>query len=321
MTTASKRCAKCHVVRSLADYYSDPTKKDGKHTVCRICKTKSKGAVRRGPDPSIPSGSIRCNRCDAVKLAKEFHKSRSKGFHGVRQPCKQCRRKTDRSLDNRPRFRCVGGVDEVRCTKCDKWLPPDRFSLIMRTGKLCAHCKQCKVDYTKTWTSLNRDKVVRRRLLHEAKIREVGSFTNNGADRQELIRAIGKRYAGYVSSDTKRLRKRLERKIHGLNTEEVKARLAAVRRVPKVSIDQFLDFVLSKAPVCECCRKDLDMSVDSTEFAIDHFHDTGRLRGLLCNDCNLGIGSFQDSVAVLEAAKKYLELHHAKRTVSTVQDK
>lgn len=319
MTSVSKTCAKCHVERPISDFYSDPSKRDSKHTVCRICKTKSKGAVRRGPDPGIPPGSVKCSRCAVIKPVDEFHKSQNKGKYGIRQPCKQCRTKTNKSRDVEKRFRCLDGVHEARCTKCNTWRPLDRFTVLKRNGKLCSHCKQCKVADAKTWKEKNIDKVVRRRLLTEERITRVGSFTNSEADRKDLLVAIAKRYRGYLESDKKRVRKRLDRVIHGLTKEEVKARLSAVEPVAKVPVEEFLDFILSRPPKCECCNRDLDMTVSSIDFAIDHFHDTGRLRGLLCNDCNLGIGSFQDSIAVLKAAKRYLESHHAKRDVSKVR--
>lgn len=39
---------------------------------------------------------------------------------------------------------------------------------------------------------------------------------------------------------------------------------------------------------------------------IDHCHDTGRVRGLLCNRCNRAIGLFGDDQSVLKRAAKYL---------------
>ncbi len=43
--------------------------------------------------------------------------------------------------------------------------------------------------------------------------------------------------------------------------------------------------------------------------AVDHCHDTGIVRGLLCTNCNLALGGFMDSPAILEEAIKYLENH------------
>ena len=39
---------------------------------------------------------------------------------------------------------------------------------------------------------------------------------------------------------------------------------------------------------------------------IDHCHDTGKVRGLLCATCNKGLGLFKDSVPNLKAAINYL---------------
>jgi len=41
-------------------------------------------------------------------------------------------------------------------------------------------------------------------------------------------------------------------------------------------------------------------------FHVDHNHTTGKVRGLLCNGCNIGIGHLKDSPDVLLKAAAYL---------------
>lgn len=44
---------------------------------------------------------------------------------------------------------------------------------------------------------------------------------------------------------------------------------------------------------------------------IDHDHETGKVRGLLCNSCNRGMGLLGDDPLNLASATKYLENTHA----------
>lgn len=46
-----------------------------------------------------------------------------------------------------------------------------------------------------------------------------------------------------------------------------------------------------------------------SRFAVDHDHETGAPRGLLCNDHNLGLGMFKDHIEDLRFAIAYLEKH------------
>ncbi len=41
--------------------------------------------------------------------------------------------------------------------------------------------------------------------------------------------------------------------------------------------------------------------------AVDHDHKTGKIRGLLCSNCNNGLGRFYDNVELLQNAIGYIE--------------
>lgn len=55
--------------------------------------------------------------------------------------------------------------------------------------------------------------------------------------------------------------------------------------------------------VCGICGQ---LTKCGRRLAVDHNHRTGKVRGLLCDKCNLAIGYFRDSKVLLENAIIYL---------------
>lgn len=60
--------------------------------------------------------------------------------------------------------------------------------------------------------------------------------------------------------------------------------------------------------VCAICKKEESFELRGTKhsLAIDHCHKTGKIRGLLCRNCNQGLGLFHDNVEFLSQAIYYL---------------
>jgi len=49
-----------------------------------------------------------------------------------------------------------------------------------------------------------------------------------------------------------------------------------------------------------------DGSGKDGKFVVDHDHDTGEVRGLLCWNCNVGLGLFKEDTELLARAIKYV---------------
>lgn len=78
-----------------------------------------------------------------------------------------------------------------------------------------------------------------------------------------------------------------------------------------LSIAQYEELLLAQGGVCAVCGLDEPNSHGRTgkkfRLAVDHCHETGRVRGLLCQKCNRAIGLLNDNTDLLRKAIGYLE--------------
>lgn len=58
---------------------------------------------------------------------------------------------------------------------------------------------------------------------------------------------------------------------------------------------------------CQICRR--DENGGRGRWHIDHCHKTGKVRGLLCSNCNVGLALMGESADQLRRAADYLERH------------
>lgn len=58
---------------------------------------------------------------------------------------------------------------------------------------------------------------------------------------------------------------------------------------------------------CKICKTKDPKAANRKLLYVDHCHETGVVRGLLCFQCNVGLGNFEDSIDLLTHAIKYLE--------------
>lgn len=74
-----------------------------------------------------------------------------------------------------------------------------------------------------------------------------------------------------------------------------------IKKKYAMSREEYEEIIDQQGGVCAIC-KDSDRSLQ-----VDHCHETKKVRGLLCKDCNLGLGRFKDVPELLRKAADYLE--------------
>jgi Recombination endonuclease VII len=68
-----------------------------------------------------------------------------------------------------------------------------------------------------------------------------------------------------------------------------------------LSFREFKAIFARQGNVCAICK------TSSRRLCIDHCHATGKVRGFLCNKCNVGLGYYNDDPRLMRAATAYLE--------------
>ena len=70
--------------------------------------------------------------------------------------------------------------------------------------------------------------------------------------------------------------------------------------------------LVAQGNVCAICGNRESHTYKSGKLkslSVDHNHPTTKVRGLLCFNCNQGLGRFKDDIATLRRAIAYLERH------------
>jgi hypothetical protein len=77
-----------------------------------------------------------------------------------------------------------------------------------------------------------------------------------------------------------------------------------------ITPEQYAEMLMTQNNRCAICgNKESAININTNKIqklAVDHCHTTGKVRGLLCQDCNRGIGKFHDDVSRLKKAIEYL---------------
>lgn len=160
---------------------------------------------------------------------------------------------------------------EKQCTGCGKVKPLDSYhSSIGTADGRQSRCKECKLAGNLAWRKANKNKVAESKRGYAIRNREA-------------MRKYQKEY----------------RALRGAEAAEYRRRWNLATRY-SLTIEDFTRLLESQGGCCAVCGRKGGRQV------VDHDHDTGEVRGILCVRCNVAIGSLGDSVEGLMRAVRYL---------------
>lgn len=96
-------------------------------------------------------------------------------------------------------------------------------------------------------------------------------------------------------------------------TKEERVRKNEIWAKYKLTWKDYLGFFEKQHGKCGICKDQIFLTSQGQNFikskmsCVDHCHDSLKVRGLLCAECNKGIGNFKDNVVALRNAVEYLE--------------
>lgn len=106
----------------------------------------------------------------------------------------------------------------------------------------------------------------------------------------------------------------------GLLADSRKDKDRRLRTKYGIGVDHYDALLESQGGVCAICRLPETAtdprSNSQITLSVDHCHDTGKIRGLLCQRCNRAIGYMKDSAALHRRAADYIDTHKGEAQVN-----
>lgn len=100
------------------------------------------------------------------------------------------------------------------------------------------------------------------------------------------------------------------------NYNPLKKRMYHLKRYYNLNWETYKNWYELQEGKCAICGKEIKLIGEKNIKSgahVDHDHESGEFRALLCHDCNAGLGYFQDNIELLKEATRYLEYFKHKK--------
>lgn len=233
----------------------------------------------------------KCIGCGQSSPAVVFGKNAAKR-DGLMSRCKGCERQRE---EDRRRNMVFVPVAEQRCRKCLELLGCAAFRRSSsRTEGISSVCRKCEQAAEKE-AHLGRTPTspVQKFCTRCAQTLPADAFHKN--------RRTGTGLSVYCKGCNRLRQKEYTRQVPDQSLSRDRAQ--RIKNLYGLDVDSFEQMLWRQQQACAICKAPFG---DSTPY-VDHCHNSKRVRGLLCRQCNLGLGHFSDDVQVLHNAIHYLD--------------
>lgn len=153
------------------------------------------------------------------------------------------------------------------------------------------------LEQRKQYYKLNREKILSNKKIKYKKLNNYNKKYHE--QNKEEIHLRQKNYRENNKEYFKRYREK------NSSIRKINSRKSYLKRVYGITLEDFMLMGNNQNWKCLICSKEL--SPIKMLCCIDHDHASNRIRGLLCNECNVGLGNFRDNILFLENAIIYLK--------------
>lgn len=209
-------------------------------------------------------------------------------------------------------------TDNHTCPKCQKLYPVAGFLTSKCSGNPIGHCRPCRNAYSAERRRQNPEKTAAYRKTARENRKNGTTYKPRGPVAEKrctkcgVVKPIDDFGGGAAMSDGKssRCRKCVSETAAEYNRTHPEKFIASRRRhylkVTYGTTPEILAQILeAQGGVCAICGTS-EPGGNYGKWNTDHCHEHGHVRGLLCWNCNTGIGKLADDPDRLEAAAKYL---------------
>lgn len=182
-------------------------------------------------------------------------------------------------------------IPKKTCKYCGKEFTPSRCGdRMLYCSKECRLAARKMDDYNKKYYQANKE-----RFQAERKTQKYRDKRNRYNESRREKYKSDEEYRNFIKNKVKKY-----------NHEHPESKLAQHLKPYGLTIDSYNELLESQNHKCAICGAEIG-NAEGDRLYVDHDHITGKVRGLLCSNCNLGIGKFQDNVELLKKAIRYLE--------------